>query len=204
MRLFLPLGMAAGMLTFASMPPVQADPFASKVSLMGVAPYTQGVEAEIGLGDSPFILGGQCIYLWSGRETTPWAPLTPQAGGRQQWSAWVGYRKPLTQDSTVGVLAGAHQSWEAGVLMPSSVIQHESRGLVGMAYERTWSSLRLRVQPTFLVNPQDWVYLPWFGVLAKSAVFTGIPWVEVGYRVLPNTELSLRASLTPVALSLIF
>lgn len=88
--------------------------------------------------------------------------------------------------------------------MPVSVIRPESVGIVGLNYEQAWSSVRLRLRPTLLVNPQDWHYIPWFGVLAKSAVLSGIPWVEVGYRITPDLELGLRASLTPLAISLSF
>ncbi|MNR75357.1 hypothetical protein D3C72_59870 [compost metagenome] len=203
MSRFIRLGAATGVLISVFCPPIQAAPLVNRGSLMGVPPYSQGMEVEFGLADT-VQLGGQFLYLWGGRSTIPWTPFTPHAGGRQQWSAWLHYGHRLAEDASVGLIGGMHQSWEEGESLPASVIRHESAGLVGVTYERSWEALRLRLRPTLLVIPQDWMGIPWYGVLAKSAVLSGIPWVEVGFRVAPHAELSVRASSTPLALTLTF
>lgn len=192
-----------GLLMATCAPPASAASGSERITVMGGPPYTQGLEAERGLGDSPFRLGGQVLYLWNGRPIAPWNPLNP-VGGRQQGSAWIGYQRDLAPGVGLGGMVGMHHARYERVSMPASVIEQETGGIVGLVYERRWESVTLRLRPTLLVIPQDWVYLPWYGVLAKSAVLSGIPWVEVGYRVLPHAELSVRASLTPLALTLVF
>ena len=195
--------MAAGLLMATGPLPAAAAPDSGRLTVMGVPPYTQGVEAEFGLGDSPFRLGGQVLYIWNGRPVAPWNPLSP-VGGREQGNAWIAYQRDLSPGVGLGALVGMHHARYERVSMPASVIEQETGGIVGLRYERTWDSVTLRLRPTLLVIPRDWVSLPWYGVVAKSAVLSGIPWVEVGYRVLPHAELSVRASLTPLPLTLVF
>ncbi len=180
-----------------------ASPTQNRATVMGVPPFSQGLEVELGLGDSPFRLGGQFSYFWNGGPIAPWNPLDP-VGGRQQGDAWIGYQRDLAPDAAMGVIVGMYHARDEGVSMPVSVIAQETGGMVGVVYERTWGSVHLRLRPTLLVIPRDWVYLPWYATLAKSAVLSGIPWVEVGYRITPGLELGLRASLTPLALAVSF
>lgn len=185
-------------------PPVQATPLPHRLTLMGIPPYSQGLEVELGLPNTPLHLGGQFIYLRGLQSTAPWAPFTPHSGARHQVDVWLHAGHRLGDDVAIGLLAGLQQSWEPGITTGDYVTRHQSAGLLGVTYERTWEAWRLRLRPTFLVIPEDWRWLPWYGVMAKSAVLGGIPWVEVGYRVAPWAEISVRASTTPLALTLTF
>lgn len=180
-----------------------ASPTRDRMTLMGLPPFSQGFEVESGLGDSPFRLGGQFIYIWQGRPSAPWNPVDP-VGGRQQGNAWIGYQRDLAPDAALGVIVGMHHARYEGLTIPATVIEQETFGIAGFVYERTWKSLHFMFRPVFVLNPREWGLVPWYGTLARSAVLSGIPWIELGYRVTPHAELSVRASMTPLALSLTF
>jgi|GEM_PF-4612678 hypothetical protein len=181
-----------------------AAPLLGQTTIMGVPPYTQGVEVELGLGETPIRLGGQFVYLRGGSWTTPWTPFTPHSGSRHHVNAWLHYGHRLTEEASIGLIGGMQQAWEPVKTVWAPASRQVSSGLLGVTYERSWEAWHLRLRPTLLVNPQDWTGIPWYGVLAKSAVLSGIPWVELGYRLAPWSELSVRTSITPLAFTLTF
>lgn len=146
--------------------------------------------------------------------------------GNATWVNGIGYWASVTgrytlaasPDSSFGLLLGLNQSWAYPTQTPSMVFQDIGHGALGsilgaqplkmfggVYYEHTWDRVRLRLSPVLShYAPFTGSYrTPFFNLVEAGLV--GTAWVEVGYKVSPNFELSLKSNVhTPLSMSMTF
>lgn len=175
--------------------PAGASPEAGRVSLIAlpVPPLGAffGAELEARLGPTPLIVGGQGVYV--------------SGGTHAQGTVWLGYRQELPGGYNFGALAGVNQTWDrratpgvVGAVPGPNLYPGPIGYVVGLSASKSWGSLWVRANPNYVLIPGFMSYLT-----LREAMISGIPWLEVGYRVAPWAEISLRASMPPLAVTLI-
>jgi hypothetical protein len=150
-----------------------------------------GGEAEIGLKGIPIRVGIQSAYA-APRYATYYL------------SAWGSYNREIASNSSVGLVAGINQSWTEGRMnVPGQLLTYQGiRPVLGVSYRHQWNRLWIRTTPNLVANSStdgNYVQLNWM-----DTFFTGPAWLELGYRINPNWEISLRSSVMPVSVSLLF
>ncbi len=204
----------AALATLTSTAPVLAAPVEGYVNIGLLPTYfysgppwhvslNLGIGAELGLQGSPWRFGGlacsgSSIAQFSG--ILPPQHLSADLLSPQSFSLWARYAVRLDDHNSVSWLAGANRYTEPDWAVPAIVgasrpsAAQPYGAIVGAQYEFRWHWLRIRLTPNTTLlstvsNPDsnDWPELR-----------SGIPWLEVGARVLPHLELSVGACATPV------
>lgn len=109
-----------------------------------------------------------------------------------------------TPTSSLGVIAGLNQSWTEGRMHDPSLplIDQGVRLVIGASYEHRWDRFRLRATPNLVTTANFSLAAP--RVNWMDSFMSGPAWLELGYRFHPSWELSLRSSVIPLALSMLF
>ncbi|MNR87061.1 hypothetical protein D3C72_179220 [compost metagenome] len=168
------------------------SPLEGKIGLNSfVLPTAFSGLAEIGLKDHPLGIGVQASYV------------EPRYSNYYV-SAWGSYALAATQTSSFGLVAGVNQSWSKGrMYTPGRPLFDQGLRLVlGVSYEHRWERFRLRATPNLVPMPNFSLATPQFNWM--DTFMTGPAWLELGYRFHPSWELSLRSTVMPLGLSMLF
>jgi hypothetical protein len=168
------------------------SPLEGKIGLNSVGlPMAFGGLAEIGLKDHPLGIGVHASYV---------VPRYPT----YYVSAWGSYALAATQTSSFGLVAGVNQSWTEGRMSDPSrpLLDQGLRLVLGVSYEHRWDRFRIRMTPNLVPMPNFSLATPQFNWVDTSR--TGPAWLELGYRFHPSWELSLRSTMMPLGLSMLF
>jgi len=154
-------------------------------------PMAYGGEAEIGLKDSPLRFGIQSAYV---------IPRYPT----YYLSAWGSYTREITDYATIGLVAGFNQSWTEGrMYAPGQPLTYQGiRPVLGVSYQHQWDRVWIRTTPNVVANSSidgRFLQLNWM-----DSFMTGPSWLEIGYRITPSWEVSLRSSVMPLSVSMLF
>lgn len=115
------------------------------------------------------------------------------------------YAQPLSEDFSLGGLAGLNLTWDqkrtpaSDATSEGSLSQGPLGYMVGVSVRREWGAVWLQATPNYVFIPGFMSY--W---TIREAVISGIPWLEIGYRFTPSFDVSLRSSLTPLTASILF
>jgi hypothetical protein len=202
----LPFGIATLSLALVGISPhnALAFPIEGKAKVMGVPAFSLAGEVELGLTDMPFKLGAQASTVF---------------GSYGLQSGWGSYTYRLSATSAVGVVAGLNLDWTRRMAPAPPADPNLYPGRVGYLfgafYEHSRGNVSMRLTPNVSLVPSDPLppppdqpergYLYRFPEINLARTFlAGLPWLEVGYEINPNLELSLRTSLTPLAVTCMF
>lgn len=169
---------------------VFAEVRASQLTFSGLPPYTGGIDYDLRLGATSFRTGGLVRLSTTGEQP----PLNPTI------SAWGGLTVFQDLDSSLDFLVGGNYCVEAGpvsIALERSSPQNSPYGvLLAASYRVTGPRFWLRFVPqyVFLLS----------GSTAYPYMRSGLPLAEVGMRVMPQWDLSLGISASPIRLTVQF
>lgn len=168
---------------------------ASALSLKGnlgicgtyLASPNYGIQAELGVKELPLKVGG--IYF----------PLQ-DPGFQQPFSFWGEYIHPITEHSSLGILAGAAsynplipKPMHTAQVGPTESTQPSLSPLVGLSYMLQGDVFWFRLTPNYVFYPNDPAMFSFFQ--------SGVPLMDVGAKLTPHLNLSLRLSYLPLMLN---
>lgn len=149
--------------------------------------------AEVGPTALPFTFAGEAYS-----QLAPGSPLI--------WSAWMRTMAVSPSEAgSFGAVVGLNQDqnrYSDGEVNITSL----PMGLVlGLSYQRAWGDIWLRVAPHVSLGPEiaGGSSLQPLQVSMRGLV-VGPSWLEVGYRVFPGVEVSLRTKVAPLRVSVTF
>lgn len=186
-------------IAIVAMPRADASPLETRIAVAGLPPFVSLAESDLKWSGTRFRLGGSAYYVLDNYAQATW---------------WGQYEHPLTSDMTIGGLAGLNFDWWGGRIAPTQgggveppTLNAGRMGyLIGAYFRQDWGRLWLKVAPSITLIPQDplpprpdqpgagYQYRPPEVNLWRSLLLGGPSWLEVGYRLSPNVELSLQAN----------
>jgi hypothetical protein len=183
--------------------PAAANPigstFPSNRIGISASPQTFGLEGDWLVPQQPVILSVRGGWMGLPR----FSNIPPYDNNGYWLSGWGTYQHALTPSSSVGAVVGISQSWFFDMVpIPFRNAYTGGRqptvGILGISYQHCWDKLWIRLTPSIAIGDPTWP-LDYF-----QAGMLGPGLVEIGYRVTPNSELSIRPSITPIAYSTYF
>lgn len=176
------------MLAIALSNPASALPIEGRIGIGGmIIPNYAGVEGEVGVKGTPFRIGGTVLAFADNASTQ---------NNQQAISCWGQYTHHLSKNISLGMLIGANS-------FPFYLFARVPVGASNQIPDSQRLGLLAGVSCT-LHNDQYWLRIHPNSVFFSNGsglLSSGIPLLEVGTKVTPSLDLSLRLALMPITLS---
>ncbi|MNX94535.1 hypothetical protein D3C86_1267700 [compost metagenome] len=164
-----------------------AKPLSGKIGVTSLAPFNIGLEGELSLPETPF------SFAVTG-SVFPGAFMNP---GQIYYSAYGRYALKASENVSWGPLLGARQDWGRRDFR-DSFSANPVGWIAGLSLQAESGPFWARFNPnTTLLIAED-------GRFSTSWDLLGLPWLELGAKVMPNLEVSLRAGALPLKVSTLF
>ncbi|MBO9540079.1 hypothetical protein J7643_05735 [bacterium] len=168
--------------------------------------FAMGGMAELAFRDAPWFAGGLLVAdSYKGSTGLDFS-------GEQQRTLWGGYRWLLSEQTTTGVLLGINQYRPMPLGGPrddeaaAAVFNEQAwRPMLGISYAHRWGwGGWIRLMPHYVFNVDPSPYPAYLEPGSSLLMMSGLPWLELGLRVLPNLEVSAALSKTPLRAAIVF